>query len=230
MNDRDQINQILKKVYASELGLIEQAPNIALKNKHGLSRIYAALWSRQPAAIKTAIFALTMAVISAAVYYYNTFTINYFNVVMERAQIEAQLQRRNDLIPNLVATANKYMNYEQNVFTHVSDVRAAVKSLDKTIELKGLKADDLSVLSKFQAVAEAYPILKSSEAYTLLLKELSDTETKIVEMRIAYNKVSSYYNSRLKMFPGNIFNLVFRFKEMPVFESVVRAKTTPGVK
>lgn len=171
-----------------------------------------------------------MAAISAAVYYYNSFTINYFNVVMERAQIEAQLQRRNDLIPNLVATASKYMNYEQNVFTHVSDVRAAVKSLDKTIELKGLKADDLSVLSKFQAVAEAYPILKSSEAYTLLLKELSDTETKIVEMRIAYNKESSYYNSRLKMFPGNIFNLLFKFKQMPVFESVVKAKITPGVK
>ncbi|MEO5356285.1 MAG: LemA family protein [Nitrospirae bacterium YQR-1] len=229
MNDRDQINEILKKVYAAELGFIEKAPNIELRNKNVLSRIYSTLWSRQSGALKTAFVALVMVVLSAGVYYYNSFIMNYYKVVMERAQIEAQLQRRGDLIPNLVATAAKYMNYEQNVFMHVADVRAAVKSLDKAMQLKGLKPDDLSVLSKFQAVAEAYPMLKSSEAYTLLLKELSDTETKIVEMRISYNRESSYYNSRLKMFPGNIFNLLFNFKPMPVFESEIRAKVTPGV-
>jgi len=219
MAEENGLNKILKKVYATELDLIENAPVMDIKRKNLLRTIRERYWKRQSFAIKVAMVAFGLAVISAAVYYYNFFTITSYDALRERANVEAYLQRRNDLIPNLVKAASNYLNYEKNIFGHIAEVRGAVaaKSLEQSLEKAGIQG---SALSKFQAVAEAYPALKASEAYTTLMKELSDTESKIAESRINYNKIANYYNSRLLMFPGLIFNtLVFRFKALPVFES-----------
>ncbi len=225
------LNQIIKKVYARELDLIEDVPAIVVRKKRQnlLKTLKNALWVNQSATLKLAMFVLTLSAIAAAIYYYNLFTINKYKFILERAQIEAQLQRRNDLIPNLVAAVSDYMGYEQRIFIHAADVRSAVKMLEESVKVDQ-SAGIMSALSKFQAVAENYPDLKASNAYQTLMKELSDTETEIAEMRLNYNKAANYYNSRLKMFPGNVFNLAFGFKPVTTFESEHNAKIAPKVK
>ena len=225
------MNRILEKLYANELDLIEDSPLVVIKKKKPLQNIKRSLWVNQSTAIKIALVALTLALLSASVYYYNFFTMHSYEVRMQRSHIEAQLQRRNDLIPNLVTAVNNYAIYEKNVFMHAADVRAAVKSIEESVKQAGVEqALDVSFLSRFQAVAEAYPALKASEAYQVLMKELSNTETMIADMRINYNRVANFYNSRLKMFPANTFNKLFRFKPVETFESEIAAKSAPMVK
>jgi LemA protein len=221
MAEDNGLNKILKKVYATELDLIEDVQDLSMRRQRFFMVLKDRLWIRHSTAIRVAIVAFCLAVVSAAVYYYNFFTMNVYRAYQEKANVEAQLQRRGDLIPNLVASAGSYLVYEKNIFGHIAEVRGAVagmKSLEQSMQKIGIQ--DRSVLSKFQAVAEAYPALKASEAYTTLMKELSDTETKLAESRIKYNEISNYHNSRLKLFPAVIFNtLLFRFKPLPIFEA-----------
>ena len=221
MAEENGLNKILKKVYATELELVEDVHDLNIRRQHLIATLQDKLWTRHSSAIKVAIVALILALVSASIYYYNFFTINSYQALQEKANVEAQLQRRSDLIPNLVKSAGTYLSYEKNIFGHIAEIRGAVAGMKSLEQSMGkVNVPDRSVLSKFQAVAENYPALKASEAYTTLMKELSDTETKIVESRINYNKIANYYNSRLKMFPGVIFNtLLFRFKPLPVFES-----------
>lgn len=225
------LNQIIKKVYARELDLIEDVPSTVVRKKRNkiFKALKNALWAKQSIAIKLAIFALILASISAAIYYYNLFTINKYKFMLEKSQIEAHLQRRNDLIPNLVEAVSDYMGYEQKIFIYAAEVRSAVKMLEESVKTDQ-SAGIMSALSKFQAVAENYPDLKASNTYQTLMKELSATETKIAEMRLNYNGAANYYNSRLNMFPGNVFNLVFRFKPVTTFTSEHGAKIAPKVK
>ena len=225
------LNQIIKKIYARELDLIEEVPVTAIRNtgKHWFASVKNSLWLHQSTAIRIIMLALAIAVVSAAIYYYNTFTVNKYKFMLERAQIEAHLQRRNDLIPNLVAAVSDYMGYEQKIFIHAADVRSAVSVLEESVKVDKT-ASIMSALSKFQAVAENYPDLKASVAYQTLMRELSDTETMIADMRASYNKAANYYNSRLKMFPGNTFNIIFRFKPVNTFASEEHAKEAPQIK
>ncbi len=224
------MNRILKKLYAEELDLIEDTPLVVIKKVNPLKTAGDFLWVKRSTAIRIALASLILALLSGAVYFYNFFTINNYAVKMEKAHIEAQLQRRNDLIPNLVTAVNNYALYEKRVFTHTADVRAAVKSIEDTIKATGAQPPaDMSFLSKFQAVAEAYPALKASEAYQTLMMELSATETMIAEMRINYNRVANFYNSRIKMFPGNIYKTVFGFEPVDIFHSETSAKSAPKV-
>jgi len=225
--DTNDLNKVLKKVYATELDLIENVKDIsAVSDKQSKFRQFVIilkqrLWDNHTTAIKIAIISLIMIFLSSAIYYYNFFIVNSYLALQEKANVEAHLQRRADLIPNLVKTASSYLVYEKNIFGHIAEIRGAVagiKTLEESIEKLGIK--DKSALSKFQAVAEAYPALKASETYTALMKELSDTETRLAESRIKYNSIVNYYNSRLELFPGVIFNkLLFRFKPFPIFES-----------
>ena len=234
MQDKDEMNTIIRRMYAEDLKLLGRAHDVTRRRFHPLMAARDAMWTQQSFAVKVAMTSLLLAFLSAAVYYYNFFTINAYQAMMERAQIEAQLQRRKDLIPNLVNAANNYMSYEKDMFSHVAEVRGAVKAMDiKSLEHAIGKVDALqdgkSILSKFQAVAENYPALKASEAYGSLMKDLSDTETRIAESRTSYNRIANFYNSRLKMFPGNMFNMAFRFDPFPVFESQPGALTAPKI-
>jgi len=230
MDQKSHMNRILKKMYAQDLDLIESTPLIDITKKNPLKTLFNLLWTRGSLAIKVAIVALILAFISATVYYYNFFTINLFEVKREQAHIEAQLQRRKDLIPNLLTVVKNYSLYEKSVFIHAADVRAAVKSIEESLkEAEQIPPLDMSFLAKFQAVAEAYPALKASEAYQTLMEELSFTETQIADTRISFNKISNFYNSRLKLFPGNLFNLLLKFEPVQTFESESSAKSAPRV-
>ncbi len=222
------MKEIIKKLYAEELELIAPPPPPAVTRKKGLlARLKALLWQRQPVTVRVALVALVLACFSATIYYYNMFTVNRFRVRLEMAQIEAHLQRRNDLIPNLVAAVTDYMDYEKDIFRHAADVRAAIKGIEDSAKDIAGPDDFMSALTKFQAVAENYPQLKASDAYQTLMRELSNTETLIAEARMNYNQAANYYNSRLRMFPANFFNLFLRFHPVETFESEEAAKAAP---
>ncbi|MCG6552101.1 MAG: LemA family protein [Candidatus Magnetominusculus sp. LBB02] len=237
MTENDQLNDILKRVYAKDLGLLGDVPEVSLRRRGPISRMADKVWTKQSAAVRIALVSLALAAVCGAVYYYNYFTMNVYQAMMERAHIEAQLQRRADLIPNLINSANNYLNYEKTLFGHVAEVRSAVKTMElEAIEkaaASGAKPesvlDSKALLSKFQAVAEAYPAVKASEAYNTLMRELSDTETKIAESRISYNRIANFYNSRLKMFPGNVYNMIFRFEPLPISGTIAGAGKPPKV-
>ena len=225
------MKEVIKKLYAKELGLISDVPT-ALKRKWTdiLVNKKVQLWDSQSTAMKLAMTALFLALISATVLYYNYFTTEYYKTQLERTQIEAELQRRNDLIPNLVKAVSDYMAFENKIFQHAADVRSALHSLKSIPDESPSQISMKGALSKFQAVAENYPDLKASATYQNLMKELSDTETRIANARIRYNTVTNFYNSRLRMFPGIIFGYIMGFGPEKTFESEKSAKKVPDVR
>jgi LemA protein len=225
------MKEAIKKLYARELELIAGKPSpVQVRWTDYLARGKDKVWDRQSNAMRIALIALFMAFLSAFVYYYNFYIVEYYKTRLEITQIEAELQRRNDLIPNLVKAVNDYMAFESKIFQHAADVRSALSSLKNIPEVSPSQMSLQSALSKFQAVAENYPDLKASATYQNLMMELSNTETRIATARIRYNTVSNYYNSRLRMFPGVIFAVVMRFEPVKTFESEKSAKKVPDVK
>ncbi|MEI7635820.1 MAG: LemA family protein [Syntrophus sp. (in: bacteria)] len=223
--------EAIKKLYAKELNLIADMPSpVQVKWQDFLVRTKDKVWDRQSIAMRIAMTALFMALVSAFVYYYNYFTVEYYKTRLEITQIEAEMQRRNDLIPNLVKAVNDYMAFENKIFQHAADVRSALNSLKNIPDASPSQLSLQSALSKFQAVAENYPDLKASATYQNLMMELSNTETRIATARIRYNTVSNFYNSRLRMFPGVIFGFVMGFDPVKTFESEKSAKKVPDVK
>lgn len=118
--------------------------------------------------------------------------------------IDAQLQRRNDLIPNLVSTVQGYMKHENETLTAVTQARAAVASAG-TPEAKMAASGELTqALSHLFAVAEAYPDLKASSNFAQLQADLTDTENKISYARMSYNDCVLEYNNAITTFPGSL--------------------------
>ncbi len=224
------MKEVIKKLYAKELGLIADRPStVQVKWGDHVARLRNRAWDSQTIAMRIAAAALFLVLLSALVYYYNFFTVEYYKTSLEKTQIEAELQRRNDLIPNLVKAVNDYMAFENRIFKHAADARSALNSLKSIPEASPSQLSLQSSLSKFQAVAENYPDLKASATYQNLMKELSDTETRIAGARIRYNGAANFYNSRLRMFPGIIFGFGMGFQPVQTFESEKSAKKVPEV-
>lgn len=133
------------------------------------------------------------------------------------SQIDIQLKRRADLIPNLVTTVKGYAKHEKSVFTDVTKARSALMGA-KGLEQKAEANDMLtSALGKIFAIAENYPQLKANENFVHLQKELSDTEDKVAYSRQYYNSVVNDYNIRIRMFPNTLFNEMMGFLEKEFF-------------
>ena len=135
------------------------------------------------------------------------------------AQIDVQLKRRSDLIPNLVNTVKGYVKHEQSTLKAITEARAAVM---KSHSVKG-KAQASNMLSNalksLFAVAEAYPNLKANENFKMLQEELSGTENKIAYSRQFYNDSVMQYNIKRERFPTNIVANMFGFKKKDSFEA-----------
>jgi len=135
------------------------------------------------------------------------------------SQIDIQLKRRTDLIPNLVSTVKGYAKHEKSVFSEVTKARSALmgaKSLDKKAQANDMMT---AALGHLFAVAEAYPQLKANENFVQLQKELSDTEDKIAYSRQYYNSVVNDYNIKIRTFPNTLFNETLGFHEKKFFET-----------
>ncbi len=145
------------------------------------------------------------------------------------AQIDVQLNRRHDLIPNLVNSAKGYMKFEQETLQKVIDARS--KALGAGNIKDKMKAENqlTGALGKLIAVFERYPDLKANQNVADLMKQLTDTENKIAYARQFYNDVVTRYNTKIMVFPSNIVAGTFHFEEMPLFEVPEEIKTAPKV-
>jgi LemA protein len=160
---------------------------------------------------------------------YNTFVSQEEAIKGQWAQVENQLQRRNDLIPNLVETVKGYAAHESGVFQAVADSRAKLAGA-KTPEDKMAAANDQSsALARLLMVVEAYPQLKANEQFNRLTDELAGTENRIATERKRYNDKVQEYNTQRRKFPSNVTAGIFRFKEYQYFEAPQEAKQTPKV-
>lgn len=144
--------------------------------------------------------------------------------------IDTQLQRRNDLIPNLVETVKGYAAHEKEALAAVTNARnsavAATTPEDK------MAADGMltGALRQLFAVAEAYPDLKANTNFIQLQTSLEDTENKVSYARQSYNDCVLNYNNAIQTFPGVIFAGIFQFKERSGFEAEEAARAVPEVK
>ena len=160
---------------------------------------------------------------------YNTFVSQEEAIKAQWAQVENQLQRRNDLIPNLVESVKGYAAHEEGVFKDIADARSrllAAKSPDETIQAANQQS---SALGRLLAVVESYPQLRANEQFNRLMDELSGTENRIATERMRYNERVQDYNTSRRQFPANVTAAVFRFKEYPFFEAPADAKQAPKV-
>jgi LemA protein len=160
---------------------------------------------------------------------YNTFVGQEEAIRAQWAQVENQLQRRSDLIPNLVESVRGYAAHETGVFQAVADARAKLAGA-QTPEAKIAAANEqTSALARLLAVVENYPQLKANESFNRLMDELSGTENRIAVERMRYNERVQDYNTKRRSFPANVTAAIFRFKEYPYFNVPDAAKAVPKV-
>jgi len=165
------------------------------------------------------------------------FVGTYNGLVEEREEVEASyadvsvyLQRRADLIPNLVNTVKGYSDYEQNTLTAVTEARNAFQSADSVNEqVEASNRLDSALDIWVNAVTEAYPELKANTQFTALTDELSGTENRIATARKDYNEDAHEYNAEIKKFPKNIMAGMFGFESFEYFEASANAQTAPQV-
>lgn len=163
--------------------------------------------------------------------------ITYNNLVKLRnrvenafAQIDVQLTRRYDLIPNLVETVKGYANHEEEVLTAVTQARASVgsaKSVNEAVEANNSLG---SALSRLLIVSENYPQLQANTNFMSLMNELRTLESQIAVSRQFYNDTCMKYNEKRETFPANIIANMFKFKEAAYFTATEEQKTAPRVK
>jgi LemA protein len=160
---------------------------------------------------------------------YNKFSTQEEAINAQWAEVQNQLQRRTDLIPNLVNTVKGYAAHEAGVFQAVADARSrllAAKSPEETIQAANQQS---SALGRLLAVAENYPQLKADAQFTRLMDELSGTENRLSVARMRYNEAVQAYNTQRRKFPSNVTAKMFGFKEHPYWEVPPEAKQAPKV-
>jgi LemA protein len=143
------------------------------------------------------------------------------------SQIDVQLKRRHDLIPNLVETAKGYMRHERQTFEAITQARSQAMGAKNVAEAAKAEGALTEVLSKFMLVVENYPDLKANQNFLSLQETLTSTENKIAFARQAYNDSVLGYNNRLQMFPSNIVAGMFSFTKRDYFE--VQSETERAV-
>jgi len=134
------------------------------------------------------------------------------------SQIDVQLKRRHDLIPNLVETARGYMKHERGTFEAITEARSQAMGA-KTVAEAGKAEGALGeALSKFMLVVENYPDLKANQNFLAVQEELTSTENKISFARQSYNDQVLFFNNKIQMFPSNIVANIFNFGKRDFFE------------
>jgi len=161
---------------------------------------------------------------------YNRFVQMDVGIKAAWSQVENQLQRRYDLIPNLVETVKGYAKQEKDVLVEVTNARSKVGGAG-TVPDKIAANNELSgALSRLMVVVERYPDLKSNQNFLKLQDELAGTENRIAVERMRYNDAVKIYNQAIRTFPANFVAGMFGFKEATFFKVEEAAKAAPKVK
>ncbi len=153
-------------------------------------------------------------------------------VKLQFSQVETTLQRRSDLIPNLVATVKGYATHEEEVFVQIADARAKLAGSIKTGDVDDINkaSNELdSALSRLLVITENYPELKANEQFVGLMDELAGTENRIAIARQNYNETVAKYNKAIRMFPTSIVAGMLGCESADYFEADDDAKDTPVV-
>lgn len=161
---------------------------------------------------------------------YNGFVAQREEVTGKWKQIDNQLQRRYDLIPNLVETVKGYAKHEEAVFTAIADARAKLGQGGSAAEMAQADAELSSALARLLVVVENYPTLKADAQFLRLQDELAGTENRLAISRKDYNEAVQIYNTRIRRFPGMIIAGLFNFDPFEYFEIDDAARQAPEVK
>lgn len=160
---------------------------------------------------------------------YNSLVSMSENVDGKWSQINNQLQRRYDLIPNLVATVKGYAAQEQQIFTQVAEARAKLAGNMTPAQAAEANQQVSGALSRLIAIAEAYPELKSDANFRQLSDELAGTENRIATARKDYNDAVQVYNAKIKRIPTTLYAGIFGFEPREYFQTTEEAKKNPQV-
>lgn len=161
---------------------------------------------------------------------YNRFVSQEEQIKAQWAQVENQLQRRNDLIPNLVETVKGFAAQEREILQAIADSRARLAGAQTPVEKMDAANQQSAALARLLVVVEAYPQLKSNETFARLMDELTGTENRIATERMRYNEAVQAYKTQRRSFPANITAGIFGFKDThPLFEAAKDAKGVPKV-
>ena len=184
--------------------------------------------------IGTIIIIIVVGVLLILVFYaigvYNNL-INARNKAKDQfSQIDVQLKRRSDMIPNLVETVKGYAKHEENTFKEVIEARNKMNTAGNINEELEASNAITGALNKLFALSEAYPELKSNENFLSLQKDLKETEDKLSYARQFYNDSVLMYNNTREKFPSNIVANIFGFKEINFFKASEKEKEVPNVK
>lgn len=150
---------------------------------------------------------------------YNSLIVLRNRVENQGAQVDVQLKRRADLIPNLIETTKGYANYEKETLTTVTALRNKMTNASNMGEAYQANVELNHELARIMAVSEKYPELKANANFLRLQEELSDTEEKIAKARQFYNDVVTKYNTQIMLFPKSIFASMLGFKKNALLEA-----------
>ena len=178
---------------------------------------------------------VVLVVLAASIYSFFKGTYNQFVALDEGvhsawAQVENQLQRRFDLIPNLVETVKGYAQQEKSVLVEVTNARARVGGATTVPEKINANNELTGALSRLLVVVERYPDLKSNQNFQHLQDELAGTENRVAVERKRYNEAVQRYNVAIRSFPANLLAGMYGFSKAAFFEAPAASRTAPDVK
>ncbi|WEG35461.1 LemA family protein [Amygdalobacter indicium] len=179
--------------------------------------------------LKTTIAAVVVVLLLAGVFSYNSLVGKSQIVTEKAASIDTQLQRRSDLIPNLVKSVKGYTKHEEAVFARVDEAREKLLQAKSMPEKAQADGEIKQALGSLLAVVENYPQLKSDKLFTQLMDELAGTENRLAYARDEYNKAARSNNMSVQTFPNMIFAKIFGFKTVQYYQADKQAAQTPQV-
>lgn len=214
---------MVRKLYERELKPVPTKETASTKGRlrrirSRLTGVKKALTKRRTVVwiVRVAVILLALVIVVEAVFQFNVLMAWYTVALARRADVDSELKRRENLMPNLVSLISEYTAYERGVFKHVSDARETLNAM-RSSGISGSKAASVleKALSGLVALAEDYPDLKATQSIQDVIKEAANTENRIADAKIKYNKACEIYNQYRTTFPGNVFALVYRFKAFP---------------
>jgi len=176
-----------------------------------------------------AIIAIAVILLIAIVPTYNNLASSRENVNKAYAQVQNVVQRRADLIPNLVNTVKGYTKHEEDTLKEVTNARAGVNKAKNPEELAKANEELTKAVGNINVVVEAYPELKADRQFVSLMDELAGSENRISVERKNYNEACQEFNSKLVRFPTNLIGKVTGFKQAEYFKASESAQEAPTV-
>lgn len=184
---------------------------------------------KKTSTIVIAILVILAILIIPIVSSYNNLVALEQNVNVSQSNIDTQLQRRSDLIPNLVNTVKGYASQEKDIFTDIANARSKLSGATNITEQANADSELSNALSRLLVVVERYPDLKSNQNFQDLSIQLEGTENRIAIARQDYNAAVTTYNTKRKSFPTNIVASIFGFQEKSLYKASEGAQEVPSV-